>query len=115
MTMPNIQLNSKFVNQYVTGMGIGQDAADASPKNGEFWMKGTTPFWLVKQGNTFDVDWIINSPRLSSEKGYHFQANECDAFNSDVMMNRLLQSNSCNCPPSGSANPNLVHPMHHLI
>ncbi|GJZ15037.1 retrovirus-related pol polyprotein from transposon TNT 1-94 [Tanacetum coccineum] len=95
MTMPNIQLNSKFVNnmspewdRFVTsgngaaGFGGTQNRA----RNANAVLDEEELLFLVgEQPNTFDAD-VDNQPvkDLAKNEDNIFQADECDAFDSDV-------------------------------
>ncbi|GJZ60290.1 putative zinc finger, CCHC-type containing protein [Tanacetum coccineum] len=78
MTMPNIQLNSKFVNN-------GSPEWDSSIENGAVLDEEELLFLAGKQANTFDAD-VDNQPiqYLALNEDNIFQADKCDDFDSDV-------------------------------
>ncbi|GJX88614.1 retrovirus-related pol polyprotein from transposon TNT 1-94 [Tanacetum coccineum] len=120
MTMPNIQLNFKFVNKNRAGNanagqgksvkcynynGVGHIARNCTqpkrPQNSDYFKdkmllmqaqengavldEEELLFLASEQGNTFDVD-VDNQPiqDLALNEDNIFQADECDAFDSDV-------------------------------
>ncbi|GKC16655.1 hypothetical protein Tco_1013437 [Tanacetum coccineum] len=105
MTMPNIQLNSKFVNNMSLEWDRVTDSeSESEPKhphnskyfkdkmllmqaqeNGAVLDEEELIFLAGEHANTFDAD-VDNQPvqDLALNEDNLFQANECDAFDSDV-------------------------------
>ncbi|GKD06901.1 hypothetical protein Tco_1186586, partial [Tanacetum coccineum] len=134
MTMPNIQLNSKFVNnmspewdRFVTAVKLNKGNGGAQNRAGNanagqgkpvkcynFLDEEELLFLAGEQANTFDID-VDNQPvqDLALNEDNIFQADECDAFDSDVDDEPTAQTIfMANLSSARSANPQLVHLMH---
>ncbi|GKC38793.1 hypothetical protein Tco_1051177 [Tanacetum coccineum] len=168
MTMPNIQLNSKFVNnmspewdRFVTAVKLNKGLKETNHEQLYAYLKQhekhaaqdrliierITPatndqlafvstvkenrssdeeellFLAGEQGNTFDVD-VDNQPvqDLALNEDNIFQADECDAFDSDVddeptaqtiFMANLSSAGSAN-PQAGPSNASILSEVHTL-
>ncbi|GKC81527.1 hypothetical protein Tco_1137244, partial [Tanacetum coccineum] len=117
MTMPNIQLNSKFVNnmspewdRFVTAIKLNKECSRATesesesePKrlqNSDYFKDKMLPmqaqellFLAGEQANTFDAD-VVNQPLqdLALNENNILQADECDSFDSNVDNEPTTQS-----------------------
>nr|GEY58129.1 hypothetical protein [Tanacetum cinerariifolium] len=87
MTLPNIQLNSKFVNNMIPEWDrvvIQTVQGRQTPNQRNFaWGKGATG--SGEQANTYDAD-VDDQPvhDMAQNDPNIFQADDCDAFDSDV-------------------------------
>ncbi|GJS77430.1 hypothetical protein Tco_0727311 [Tanacetum coccineum] len=105
------------------GLFQGQNVADASQENVQFWNERELLFLAGEQGNTFDAD-VDNQPvqDLALNEDNIFQADECDAFDSDVddeptaqtiFMANLSSAGSAN-PQAGPSNASILSEVHTL-
>ncbi|GJV34549.1 hypothetical protein Tco_1394949 [Tanacetum coccineum] len=110
-------------NRIEAGMPIQNVAGKQSPKKVQFLDEEELLFLASEQGNTFDAD-ADNQPvqDLALNEDNIFQADECDAFDSDVddeptaqtiFMANLSSAGSAN-PQAGPSNASILSEVHTL-